>query len=74
MSLTPRTDALVVGGCIAINIVEHARGLEIEADASRARVKEILNGLDSTQGALDQITSDCLALQTKIYHLKTFLK
>jgi chromosome segregation ATPase len=27
---TPRTDALMIGGCIAINLLEHARTLERE--------------------------------------------
>ena len=36
---TPRTDALMVGGCIAINVLEHARTLERELNnASHAPV------------------------------------
>jgi hypothetical protein len=38
---TPRTDALVHGGCIAINILEHARELEREINATNERMIEI---------------------------------
>jgi len=33
---TPRTDALMHGGCIAINIMEHARQLERELTEAQA--------------------------------------
>ena len=38
---THRTDALVHGGCIAINILEHARELEREINATNERMIEI---------------------------------
>jgi hypothetical protein len=38
---TPRTDALVHGGCVAINILEHARELEREVNSTNERMIEI---------------------------------
>jgi hypothetical protein len=38
---TPRTDALMQGGCIAINILEHARELEREVEGLNQRMMAI---------------------------------
>ena len=38
---TPRTDALMQGGCIATNIMEHARELERELNETRVTLDQM---------------------------------
>jgi len=49
MKPTPRTDALVQGGVIACNLLEHAREMEREADDHKRYAMSIENDLFPTQ-------------------------
>jgi hypothetical protein len=63
---TPRTDALMQGGCIATNIMEHARELERELTEAQALNNKVIKELGATRGALDQMTQDAVNLQRSL--------
>ena len=63
---TPRTDALMHGGCIAINIMEHARQLERELTEAQAFNNKLVKELGATRGALNQMTEDAVNLQKSL--------
>jgi len=63
---TPKTDALMHGGCIAINIMEHARQLERELTEAQALNNKLVKELGATRGALDQMTEDAINLQKSL--------
>ena len=63
---TPRTDALMQGGCIATNIMEHARQLERELNEAQALNNKLIKELGATRGALDQMTQDAVNLQRSL--------
>jgi len=63
---TPRTDALMHGGCIAINIMEHARQLERELTEAQALNNKVIKELGATRGALDQMTQDAVNLHRSL--------
>jgi hypothetical protein len=63
---TPRTDALMQGGCIATNIMEHARKLERELTEAQALNNKVIKELGATRGALDQMTQDAVNLQRSL--------
>jgi hypothetical protein len=53
---TPRTDALMQGGCIAINILEHARELEREVeDFARQLERELAISLENQCNAQAEV-------------------
>ena len=53
---TPRTDALMEGGCIAINILEHARQLERELTEAQALNNKLVKELGATKASLNNYT------------------
>jgi predicted secreted Zn-dependent protease len=56
---TPRTDALMIGGCIAINILEHARTLERELNnATPAPSCEVWPEIVRLQGKIASLTNE----------------
>jgi hypothetical protein len=63
---TPRTDALMQGGCIATNIMEHARQLERELTEAQALNNKVIKELGATRGALDQMAQDAVNLQRSL--------
>ena len=63
---TPRTDALMQGGCIATNIMEHARQLERELTEAQALNNKLVKDLVATFGALDQMTQDAVSFKKSL--------
>lgn len=63
---TPRTDALMEGGCIAINILEHARQLERELTEAQSLNNKLVTELGATRGALDQMTEDAVSFKKSL--------
>ena len=53
---TPRTDALMQGGCIATNIMEHARQLERELNEAQALNNKLIKELGATRASLSNYT------------------
>jgi hypothetical protein len=53
---TPRTDALMQGGCIATNILEHARQLERELNEVQALNNKLIKELGATRASLSNYT------------------
>ena len=53
---TPRTDALMHGGCIAINIMEHARQLERDLTEAQAFNNKLVKELGATRATLSNYT------------------
>ena len=53
---TPRTDALMQGGCIATNIMEHARQLERELNEAQALNNKVIKELGATRASLSNYT------------------
>jgi hypothetical protein len=53
---TPRTDALMQGGCIATNIMEHARQLERELNEVQALNNKLVKELGATRASLSNYT------------------
>jgi hypothetical protein len=53
---TPRTDALMHGGCIAINIMEHARQLERELTEAQAFNNKLVKELGAIRASLNNST------------------
>jgi hypothetical protein len=53
---TPRTDALMQGGCIATNIMEHARQLERELTEAQALNNKLVKELGATRASLSNYT------------------
>jgi hypothetical protein len=53
---TPRTDALMQGGCIATNIMEHARLLERELNEVQALNNKVIKELGATRASLSNYT------------------
>lgn len=53
---TPRTDALMQGGCIATNIMEHARQLERELNEAQTLNNKLIKELGATRATLSNYT------------------
>jgi len=64
---TPRTDALMVGGCIAINILEHARVLEREVEELNHRMVAIKNTQSSLIAAINSAINEYKGSSASVY-------
>lgn len=64
---TPRTDALMEGGCIAINILEHARELEREVEELNQRIVVIKNTQASLIAAINSAINEYKGSSASVY-------
>ena len=64
---TPRTDALMEGGCIAINILEHARELEREVEELNQRIVVIKNTQASLIAAINSTINEYKGSSASVY-------
>ena len=64
---TPRTDALMVGGCIAINILEHARALEREVEELNQRIIVIKGTQSSLIAAINSAINEYKGSSASVY-------
>jgi len=64
---TPRTDALMQGGCIATTILEHARGLEREVEELNHRMVAIKNTQSSLIAAINSAINEYKGSSASVY-------
>lgn len=63
---TPRTDQLMHGGCVAINILEHARELERELAISLENQLKAVNQLTSSRAQSHGMARRVVEAETKL--------
>jgi len=66
-TLTPRTDALMENGGIAINILEHARTLEVEVEELNSRIIAIKGTQSSLIAAINSAINEHKGSGASVY-------